>query len=71
MKNYLVLGLTTGTAESQIQLESLMESVSVPQSLMSDEVNLNAKGYEVIGRIVFDRMEQLGYFDPVLELVSL
>lgn len=104
-EKYLVLGITAGTAESQIQLESLMESVfgekyvnlrelissngvqiagitpttedliamesgSIPPSLLSDEVNLNAMGYEVIGRILFDRMQKLGYFDSVLELVG-
>lgn len=104
-ENYLVLGLTTGTAESRIQLESLMETAfgekyvnlrelmstnglklanispttedltametgAIPPSLLSDKVHFNAKGYEVIGKIVFHRMEQLGYFDSVKQLVK-
>jgi len=104
-EKYLVLGLTSGTAESRIELESLMASVfgekyvnlrdlistnglqiagitpttedlvameagSIPPSLMADEVNLNAKGSEVIGRIVFERMQYLGYFDSVQRLVE-
>lgn len=104
-ENYLVLGLTTGTAESRIQLESLMETTfgekyvnlrelistnglklanitpttedlmametgAIPPSLLSDKVHFNAKGYEVIGKIVFDRMKQLGYFDSVKQLAE-
>ena len=60
-----IMGMTP-TTEDLIA----MEAGSVPPSLMSDEVNFNANGYEVIERIVFDRMEQLGYFDSVLKLVG-
>ena len=104
-ERYLVLGLTTGTAESRSDLEKLMETEfgtkyvnlreeisskgmeiagvtpnkedvlamkmgSVPPSLLSDKVHFNAKGYEVIGEIVFERMQELGYFDSVQKLVK-
>ena len=39
----------------------------VPASLRSaaDESELNAQGYKLLGQIVFDRMDKLGYFDEV------
>lgn len=97
---YIVLGLTSGTADSRVALESLMESTfgdrfinlrelistkglemlnikptsedviamesgSIPPSLLYDDFHLNGKGYDVIGQLVFQQMEQLGYFDSI------
>ena len=102
---YLVLGLTTGTADSRIALESLMESSfgdrfvnlrelistnglkmanitptsedliamesgSIPPSLLYDDFHLNGKGYDVMGQLVFERMEKLGYFESVTALME-
>lgn len=41
-----------------------MELGFTPYSLLSvDELHFNAKGYELIGKLVYERMDQLGYFD--------
>lgn len=37
----------------------------------SSEVELNGKAYTLIGKLVFDRMESLGYFDEVFEELSI
>ena len=39
----------------------------VPKSLRSaaDESELNAQGYKLLGQLVYDRMDKLGYFDEV------
>ena len=38
----------------------------VPPSLMVDDLlHLNATGYKLAGQIIFDRMNELGYFDEV------
>ena len=44
-----------------------MDSVSVPPSLLSDQVHLTKDGYEVLGRLIFDKMDELGYFDGFKE----
>ena len=102
---YLVLGLTSGTAASRIQLETYLESVfgeryinlrelisingltiakinpkyddiaamgvgKIPPSLLSNKDNFNEKGNEVIGKLIYDRMQRLGYFDSVQQLVK-
>ncbi|WP_404427730.1 hypothetical protein LG296_06795 [Ureibacillus chungkukjangi] len=104
-EKYLVLGLTSGTAKSRMQLESYMASAfgeryvnlrelvstnglkiaklnptyddiaamgvgSVPPSLLSKKENFNEKGNEVIGKIIYDRIQKLGYFDSVQQLVK-
>lgn len=95
---YLILGLTTGTADERKDLESVMENAfgkryinlreylssngledagiepteqdreamekgEVPPSLKSDEIHLNQEGYTLIGKKVFERMKEIGYFD--------
>lgn len=42
----------------------------VPASLMSDEVHLNEYGYRSMAYIIYERMEQLGYFDGVKGILS-
>jgi len=104
-EKFLVLGLTTGDAESRRELESLMESEygdrylnlrnylskngleiagleptaedkeaiavgAVPPSLLSDKVHFNSYGYKVIGHAIYERMQELGYFDNILKLVE-
>lgn len=97
-ERYLVLGLTTGTAEEREELENAMEETfgnryinlreylstdamddanltptaedkkqmevgSVPESLRSDKIHLNATGYRLVGELVYKRMNDCGYFD--------
>ncbi len=40
-----------------------------PQSLLSDTVHFNQCGYELIGHLLFERMDKLGYFDEVREII--
>lgn len=102
---YLILGLTTGTAESRSALEAAMTEAfgdhflnlrdyfstkglgdaglsateedlaamsqgAVPASLLSDEIHLNATGYELVGKQVYQRMLELGYFNAVLNTID-
>lgn len=97
-ERYLVLGLTTGTAEERKELEDamaanfgdhyinlreylstnalsdagieptdedkeLMAVGSVPISLRSDKIHLNATGYELVGKLIYNRMVELRYFN--------
>ncbi len=41
----------------------------VPAGLLSDNVHFNDAGYEVTGSIIYEKMLELGYFDPVMEIV--
>ena len=50
---------------------SAMEGGNVPPSLLStDMLHFNSDGYEIIGKLVYDRMEQLGYFDVLKDLLT-
>lgn len=42
----------------------------VPESLLADAIHFNAKGYEALGRKIYERMQQLGYFDEIEEAVT-
>lgn len=42
----------------------------VPVSLLSDEVHLNEYGYRAMAYIIYERMEQLGYFDGVKGILA-
>lgn len=95
---YLILGLTSGTADERKELEEEMEKTFgkrylnlreylsgrgledagitpteqdqeamkkgvVPPSLRSDDIHLNKEGYTLIGKKIFERMNEIGYFD--------
>lgn len=46
--------------------KEMMAEGKVPASLLiEDEFHFNAYGYELIGELVYNRMNQLGYFDKV------
>jgi lysophospholipase L1-like esterase len=47
-----------------------MKIGSVPPSLLSDSVHLNSSGYSLVGKLVFERMVKLGYFDDVVEIIK-
>lgn len=48
----------------------MMEMGSTPSSLLSDQVHFNASGYKLIGKQMYQRMEKLGYFDEVREMID-
>lgn len=54
-----------GIEPTEDDLEAISEG-KVPPSLMVDDLlHLNATGYELVGRLIYERMDSLGYFDEV------
>ncbi len=47
-----------------------MERGEVPSSLLTDQVHFNAEGYRLIGNLIYDRMEELGYFEELQKAVE-
>ncbi|MCI9152582.1 hypothetical protein D3Z53_22350 [Lachnospiraceae bacterium] len=48
-----------------------MEAGNPPASLMAkDEFHFNTYGYELIGNLIYKRMDELGYFDELQEAVD-
>lgn len=46
--------------------EEMMERGMTPASLMiSDQCHFNEYGYKLIGNLIYDRMDELGYFDEM------
>lgn len=45
--------------------KSMMENGETPASLLSDAVHFDKYGYELIGRLIYNRMDELGYFNAV------
>ena len=39
--------------------------------MTGDLLHFNSKGYELIGNLVYDKMEQLGYFDEVFTALGI
>jgi len=67
LREYLITdGLKdAGIEPTEEDLERIGQGL-VPPSLMDDDLlHLNATGYALLGNLIFDRMEQLGYFDEI------
>ena len=47
-----------------------MQMGATPDSLLSDEVQFNSVGYELIGKLIYKRMDELGYFNEVREALT-
>lgn len=56
----------TATSEDR----AMMGKGSTPSSLLSDAVHFTPKGYELIGNLIYERMDELGYFDEVKEAIN-
>ena len=51
--------------------KDMMADGMTPASLMvSDKLNFNADGYKLIGNLIYNRMDELGYFNEVREAIS-
>lgn len=65
---------TQGLADAGITAtgedKEMMVVGSTPKSLLSDNVHFTAKGYELIGNLIYQRMNELGYFDEVNEAIA-
>ena len=46
------------------------ETGQVYSELMSDEIHFNSLGYRIIAHLLYERMENLGYFTPIKEALS-
>lgn len=56
------LGVAMEATESDKQM---IKQGMTPESLLSDTVHFNQYGYELIGYLIYDRMDELGYFEEV------
>lgn len=64
IRSYLsVFGMRDAGLTPTEEDEQQMQLGMVPASLRSDEVHFTAKGYEVIGNAIYDKLETLGYFE--------
>lgn len=49
---------------------SRMEEGMIPTSLLADHIHFNAAGYRLIGNLMYERMNELGYFDELKDAVD-
>lgn len=51
--------------------KNMIEEGETPASLMEkDEVHFNKYGYQLIGNLIYERMDQLGYFNELWEAID-
>lgn len=58
-----------GIEPSNEDLEKMKKGI-IPSCLLTDHVHFNAKGYRLIGNLLYERMEKLGYFNQLEEIVE-
>lgn len=58
-------GLKDADIEATSEDLALMAEGSTPKSLLNDKIHFNAKGYELLGNLIFERMNDLGYFKEI------
>ena len=49
------------------ELRAEFESGKCPTAFLADPVHFNAIGYELVGNLIYERMDELGYFDEIKE----
>lgn len=64
-------GLKDADIEATSEDLALMTEGSTPKSLLNDKINFNAKGYELLGNLVYERMDELGYFKEIKSAMGL
>ena len=47
-----------------------MQMGATPDSLLTDVVHFNSVGYELVGKLIYKRMDELGYFNEVREALA-
>lgn len=68
LREYMVTyGLQCAGIEANETDRQMLAEGMTPASLLSDTVHFNKVGYELIGNLIFDRMDSLGYFDEIKE----
>lgn len=64
LREYLSLvGMEEAGLEKSAADKEYIDKGAIPPSLLSDHVHLNKHGYNLIGKIVYERMRELGYFE--------
>lgn len=63
-------GLTDAGLEATEEDMQMMENGMTPVSLLVDGVHFNAAGYELIGKLIYTRMDKLGYFSECREAIE-
>lgn len=63
-------GLSDAGLTATDEDKEMMAVGSTPASLLSDSVHFTAKGYELIGNLIYEHMDELGYFDEVREAID-
>lgn len=62
--------MTDAGLEPTAQDLAMMEQGATPASLLSDTVHFNANGYELIGKLIYNTMDELGYFKEVRQTLT-
>ncbi|MCM3216355.1 hypothetical protein M3612_17870 [Niallia taxi] len=63
-------GLEAAGIKATEKDKKAMKVGAVPPSLLYDTTHFNAEGYKVIAQVVYERLESLGYFDNVKNLLE-
>jgi lysophospholipase L1-like esterase len=58
-------GLKDADIEATSEDLALMAEGATPKSLLNDKIHFNAKGYELLGNLVYEKMDELGYFKEI------
>ena len=73
LREYLCTeGLETAGLKGTEEDIMMMQRGMTPASLMiEDKCHFNEHGYRIIGKLIFDRMDQLGYFEQIKNTVEI
>lgn len=64
-------GLTDAGVECTDEDQEMIAEGMTPASLMiDDKCHFNSDGYRLIGNLIYNRMDELGYFDEVKEAIN-
>jgi lysophospholipase L1-like esterase len=69
LRDYMATsGLKDAGIEPTEEDKEMMADGMTPASLMnSDKLHFNEAGYKLIGNLIYERMDELGYFDQIKE----
>jgi lysophospholipase L1-like esterase len=59
-----------GLKATREDFEMMVEGRTPPSLLAKDGVRLTPKGYELVGQLVYERMDELGYFREVKRAIA-
>ena len=53
------------------EIRAELDAGKCPKVFLEDAVHFNATGYELVGKLVYERMDKLGYFDEIKTAIGL